>query len=156
MTEAKTRDTSRFDQLFSTTEEHAVGGVVFLIEGKRGSDDEISVTLAHTGGHNFDYNESVSRLSSPYQTLIDQNQLGTEKMREILHTAFAETIVKDWKGITLKGKPCKFSRDKVAAVFEESPSFFDACQKFSRQANNYRAEYVNGAVGNSPSSSDGT
>lgn len=163
MAEAKNKPTavpdskpSRFDELFSTDQELAAGGVVFLIEGDRGSDDEISVTVAHTGGHNFDYNECVGRLSGPYQTLIDQAQLSTEKMRGILIEAFAETIVKDWVGITLGGNVVKFSKENAIAVMTESPSFYDAIQKFARTANNFRASFVEGVVGNSPSSSGGS
>lgn len=145
---------SRFDQLFATDKEHSTEGVLFLIEGEVGEPEEMSITLAHTGGHNFDYNEAVQRISAPYQTLIDQNQLPNEKMRSLLIQAFAETIVKAWVGITHDDKLAKCEEAMIVKVFEAKPAFFDACQRFARQVGNYRAEYVDGAVGNSPSSSD--
>ena len=138
---------SEFDKIFSSDKGLETGGVVMLIRGDRGKPDEMSVTLASTGGHNFEYAEAVQRLSQPYQILIDQGKLDAEKMREILYQVYADTIVKTWAGITLDGKPTDCTPENVFAVFRERPAFFNACRTFAGQTSNYQEHYVRAAVG---------
>lgn len=118
------------NKLFGTNPAAEVAGIwIDYAEG-------VSMKIARTGGANTEYASYLANQLLPHKFQLDRGTLPGEKFREILIGAFANCVLKDWKGVTdCKGKPVEFSVENAKKVLAEYPELFNDLQA---HANNYR------------------
>lgn len=105
--------------------------------------DGIAMKIARTGGANTAYSRYLANLLKPYKFQLDRGTLSEETSRELLVDAFANCVLKDWKGITDdKGKVLEYSAANAKKILIEYPELFSELQTL---AGDYR-RFAQGAL----------
>ena len=60
----------------------------------------VEILLARAGGSNKAFAKRFTELTKPHRRLIQAEAIDDATAQEILYQVYAETVVKDWKGIT--------------------------------------------------------
>lgn len=93
-------------------------------------------------GH--EYNAKLGQLYNENLALIKDKanpEVSARKVLEIYQRAFAETVVKNWEGITRGGVPVEFSAEEAFKILSD-PRQAELCQyleQFSLNHSNYQA-----------------
>lgn len=109
-------------------------------------DETSKVKLARFG--NAKFKSRLRALMSPYKRMIDNDTMSDVKADELLVIALAETVVLDWKGLSLDGKEISYSVGTVMKILSD-PAFIDFREmivSMSRDMELYREEELKDAV----------
>lgn len=117
----------------------------------------VEITVARAGGANKRFTKVLARLSKPHRVAIRNETISPEASAKMLHTAYAEAIVLNWKGFTKDILTKKeedadvqlpLSRENVVAVFDALPDLFADVALMSQNISLYRAEEMEHDAGN--------
>lgn len=106
------------------------------------------VLIARAGGANEDFKKAIEELTRPYRRMIVNDMLPSELENQIMHQAYARTIVRSWENCVDEGKDVPFSVDNCVAMFEKWPEFYDFVRAESNRTANYRAAAIEADAGN--------
>lgn len=108
----------------------------------------LAVRLARMGGANKEFATVFEKLSRPYRRMIENGvDLPDEIAEEIMHEAYARTIVKDWNlarkdPATSELVPVPCTPENIIEQFHKRPEFFKFVTEESKRASNYRLRAI--------------
>ena len=80
----------------------------------------------------------------PYRRQFESGKLNNDKQVEIMCKCMSETILLDWKGLTMDGKELEYSKDQAYELLsmEGADEFRDLIMAYSMDAENFRQEEI--------------
>lgn len=111
--------------------------------------DEISFLMARAGGANSHFAKALEARTRPHRRKIDSDDMDLELANTIMVEVFAETVVKDWKGVKDdddKALPC--TKENVIGILTELPDLFNELREVATKQANFRAKSVEDVVKN--------
>lgn len=100
--------------------------------------------------HTPQYDDTMRKLSKPYQKLILDGSIPTEVLNEIQCRAAAQCLVKDWVNVEDdNGNPVPFSKENAYEIMSSAQQFFKTVMDFAAQNELFRLDVVEEAQGNS-------
>lgn len=124
-----------FGKIFSTNKDVEKEGI-WLTYG-----EGLEVRIARAGGSNKTFAARYDVLTKPYRRLIQMEVQDKEVMEGLMRRLYAETVVKDWKGVTDEnGNEVSFSVEACVEQFEKYPDLFADVVDNSTKIANYRDE----------------
>lgn len=131
----KIETTTNLYAAFATNKSIETDGVVVKYGPKT------SVRIARAGGSNTAFSKRYEALMRPYKRLAQTGQMDAEVSADIMRRLYAETVVKDWEGVTNReGVELDFTVDNAMALFKDLPDLFDDLVSHSMNATLYREE----------------
>ncbi len=129
--------------MYETDPDMETGGIILNYgDGQR-------IKVARAGGANVQFGKSLERTMRPYRKQLDNGTLADDIANELFIRVFAETVVKDWEGITDKeGTPLKFSIENCVKIFTDLPDLFADVREASNTISNYKSDMVEEDVKN--------
>jgi hypothetical protein len=124
------------------------------VEGLR---DGLDVLIARLG--NSLYKTAYGRLSKPFRAQIERGTLGEEKGKELLIQALAEAVFLSFRGpaaIDDDGNPLEDTKAVRIALLTDLPDFREDVLFVSKEAETFKRQETEDAVGNSHEPSSGT
>jgi len=117
----------------------------------------VEITVARAGGANKKFARMLTRLTKPHRRAIQTETVPEGVEKKIVMETYANSIVKDWKGITkdiITGDDAdaeiqlECTAENIIAVFEALPDLFEDVAKCSQNISLYRAEILEADSGN--------
>ena len=117
----------------------------------------VEIIVARAGGANKKFTKTLARLTKPHRVSIRNETLSDDATAKMLHTAYAETVILGWKGMTQDilskdevdaTKELAFTKDNIIAVFKALPDLFTDVATMSQNISLYRAEQLEQDAGN--------
>lgn len=117
----------------------------------------VEITIARAGGQNKKFAKVLTRLTKSHRRAIQTDTLDEKIGRRIMLQAYAQTIVKDWKGITKDiitendtdaTTPLECTEENIIKVFEALPDLFEDVSKMSNNISLFREEILAADSGN--------
>jgi hypothetical protein len=71
-----------------------------------------------------------------------------DKALDYMTKLYAFAVIKDWKGVTLKGENVPFSSEKVYEILKEYPAFFNKVVEAANDESAFFEDYVEDSVKN--------
>lgn len=103
--------------------------------------ENTSIRIARAGGSNSAFSLRYEVLMRPYRRLAQTGQMDKEVQAEIMRRLYAETVVRNWEGVTdREGNVLIFSVDNCIQLFKDLPDLFDDVVNHSLNAALYREE----------------
>lgn len=129
--------------MYETDNDNEIGGIILNYgEG-------IRIKIARAGGANAAFTKSFERATRPYRKRMETGTLDEATANELLIQVFAETVVKDWEGITNReGDELEFSVANCVAVFLDLPDLFSDVKEAAMSVSNFRFEEIEEDVKN--------
>jgi hypothetical protein len=84
------------------------------------------------------YRERLREVLRPYRGSIAAGAMSDEQSHRLLAKAAAGTMLMDWEGIEMDGKPVPFSVDAAEQIMADMPDFYRAIEGFSKEAALFR------------------
>lgn len=106
------------------------------------------VLIARAGGANDDFKKAIEELTRPFRRMIVNDMLPVELENQIMHKAYATTIVRDWEGCVDEGEELPFSVENCIAMFDKWPEFYEFVRAESNRTANFRAAAIEADAGN--------
>lgn len=106
------------------------------------------VRIRRAGGSNREYQAAMRKGLSAHQDAIDNDTLDPDVLRRVYARVYADTIVVDWSGIEVRGKPLRFTPDVAADIFFEVPEFFGAIRAKAESFHTFKLSLLEKEVGN--------
>lgn len=127
-------------------------GVWVALDGS----DAASVKLARIG--NRRYREAMQRRMKPYRRALRAGTLDEATAERITAEVLAETVLLDWRDLTLDGKALTYSSENARDVLNDPAlrDFRDLIVEMASDIELYRQQDREEAEKNSPPSSAGT
>lgn len=120
------------------------------------------IRLRFAGGSNKQYNSLMEVMTKPYRRAIEQGVFPEDRMRDILRTVYAKTMVADWetevsgemkKGIEgPNGELLPVTEANLIMTFENLPNIFLDLVQQASVIGNYRMADLEADSGNSKKS----
>jgi hypothetical protein len=131
---------SSFGKMFATSKHTEVEGI-WINYGTNDLGEPLEIRVARAGGANKAFASRHEVLTKPYRRLIQADQMDKTVMEGIMRQLYAETVVKDWRGvITEDGDAIPFSTEAVIEQFEQYPDLFSDIVDNSMKIALYREE----------------
>jgi hypothetical protein len=117
----------------------------------------IEIRIARAGGANKKFAKVMTRLARPHRRAIQTNSISEEILTNMFITAYAQTIVLDWKGFTKDlithddadaEIELDFNQENVEAVLHAQPNLFKDIQETADNIAVFRAEILESDSGN--------
>jgi len=117
----------------------------------------VEITVARAGGANKKFTKALARLTKPHRVAIRNETMHEDASSRLLHTAYAETVVLGWKGVTKDiitqddadaTQELAFTKDNIIAVFKALPDLFADVATMSQNISLYRNEQLELDAGN--------
>lgn len=117
----------------------------------------IEVMVARAGGGNKKYSRVINRLSKPYRRAIDSETLDETIGDNLLVEAYAEAILKGWKGFTKDlithndndaDEVVPFNKENAIALLKAQPNLFTDIREVAGKLEAYRSETLESESGN--------
>lgn len=111
--------------------------------------------ILRAGGANHKFTRRIGEMIRPLRRQIANGTVDPDKLRKIYWRAYAETVVRDWRGINAGGSPVPFSPEACFAFFESFPDLFEELRVYADDMSTFAEERISDAVetlGNSSSS----
>lgn len=111
----------------------------------------VEIIVARAGGSNRKFTKCLARLTKPHRVSIRNETMNEDATAKMLHTAYAETVLLGWKGVTQdilskddadSGKDLAFTKDNIIAVFKALPDLFADVATMSQNISLYRSEQL--------------
>lgn len=110
-------------------------GVTFVIQGGK-------FKLARAGGTNDLYTRAIARSSKRVNNV--NNPLSEDEAKTIMIQAYADSIVKDWEGVSDEnGEPLTCTRENIVKVLTDLPEFFAVIREQADNAEHFRLHQLN-------------
>ena len=110
--------------------------------------------LARAGGANSAFEKRLMSLSKPYRRAIATGTIERGLADSLLATAFSETVVLGWEGVTGEdGKPIPYSAEACKKLLLDLPELFAELRKAAEDAALFRDETLESDAGNSQTAS---
>ncbi|MCK9569014.1 hypothetical protein M0R72_08740 [Candidatus Pacearchaeota archaeon] len=146
---------SSIHKLFNTDRLAEVNGIEVTI-------GDAVFLLARAGGGNKAFTKALERNSRPHRRAIQLEAVSDEVATEIVHRTYAETVVKDWRGVdegdliidqsqydeSASYPPLAFSVENAVKLFRAQPDLFVALKSAADDFTNYRRAIREGDAGN--------
>lgn len=87
------------------------------------------------------YRKRLQDVIRPYRGAIAANALDDRQAHALFAEAAAGTLLLDWDGIEIDGKPVPFSVAAAEQLMEEVPDFYKAIKSFAEDAALYREQH---------------
>jgi hypothetical protein len=93
----------------------------------------VEILIARAGGSNKAFARRFTELTKPHRRLIQAEAVDDKTAQEILYQVYAETVVKDWKGITAEdldpesttpNEPVACTAKNAVILFKALPDLF--------------------------------
>jgi len=99
--------------------------------------------------NNPQYVKRLNEVSAPYRAQVKAGTLSDEKKAELAAGVMAETILLDWRGMFLGGKPLPYSRKKAAEILADPryQAVFSLVMSFAQDEAAFRIEEVKTELG---------
>lgn len=111
--------------------------------------DEIQFLMARAGGQNSSFAKTLEKRIRPHRRKIDNEDMDVELANRIMIEVFAETVIKDWKGVNDdEGKALPCTRDNIIHILTELPELFNELRDVASKHANFRAAITEEDVGN--------
>lgn len=111
--------------------------------------DKIKFLMARAGGQNSTFAKTLERRIRPHRRKIDNEDMDVSLANEIMIEVFAETVVKDWKGVMDDdGKALPCTKENIVNILTELPDLFNELRDVASKHANFRATTVEEDVGN--------
>lgn len=95
------------------------------------------------GGSNEAYGRKFQHLIKPYRRQLDKGTISKEVSDNILRHVYAETVIKDWRGIKDdKGKPVPYSVENCIEFLKAFPELFNDIQSLAGELATFNMENV--------------
>lgn len=109
------------------------------------------VCLSFAGLSNKVFQKKLEELTKPHRKAIDLGMFPAERALEIVQRAYAEVIVRDWKGFTEEdGTTAKpYSVEACMELFRINPKSFTAIKEIAEDDAVFRSKSLEAAGGNS-------
>lgn len=131
---------SSFGKMFATDQTVEKEGI-WLKYGANDLGEPLEIRIARAGGANKVFASRHEVLTKPYRRLIQADQMDKVVMEGIMRQLYAETVVRDWRGvIDEEGNEIAFSVDAVVEQFELYPELFSDIVDNSMKVALYREE----------------
>lgn len=113
--------------------------------------DGVEIIVARAGGSNKRFTKCLARLTKPHRVSIRNETMSEDVSAKMLHTAYAETVILGWKGVTQDilskdeadaDKQLPFTKENIIAVFKALPDLFADVATMSQNISLYRAEQL--------------
>lgn len=99
---------------------------------------ESSIKVARAG--NDEYNEAISKEATEHRLALEIGGKASKALNNaILARVMAKTILKDWKGLSYRGKPIDYSLDNAAMLLGHK-EFRELVSGISNDFRNYMAK----------------
>ena len=105
-------------------------------------DSETSLCIARM--YNKSFNRQFEKLSAPYRSSVKRGIVDEEKASEILSKVIARTVLLDWKGLKLDGKPIKYSSSQAEKILLDPKyvTFRQLVMDIADEQSNFRNEEI--------------
>lgn len=101
------------------------------------------IRIARAGGANMNYKKKMMALTKPHRRAIQLGTLDDAVFDNILHQAYAETVLLGWEGVTgPDGKPLDFSKENAIRLFTDLPELFSQIVKSAENAALFRVDQL--------------
>lgn len=87
------------------------------------------------------YRKRLQDVIRPYRGAIAANALDDRQAHALFAEAAAGTLLLDWDGIEIDGKPVPFSVAAAEQLMEEVPDFYKTIKSFAEDAALYREQH---------------
>lgn len=129
--------------MYETDDDNEIEGIILNYgEG-------IRIKIARAGGANVAFAKAFEKATRPYRKRMDMGTLDESVANELLVQVFAQTVVKDWEGVTdREGNELKFNVENCVKVFMDLPDLFADVKEASMSVANYRYEEIEDDIKN--------
>lgn len=135
--------TSNIHEMFATDANREAEGFWHPIS------DTISFLMARAGGGNSGYSKSLEVRTRPHRRKIDNDDMDLALANTIMIEVFAETVIRDWKGITDEdGNVMPFNKENAVKLLTQLPDLFNELREVAAKQANFRAVGLEDAVKN--------
>ena len=111
--------------------------------------DTIQFLMARAGGSNSNFAKSLEVRTRPHRRKIDNDDMDLDLANKIMIEVFAETVIKDWEGITNEdGEPMPYTKENAVMLLTQLPDLFNELREVAVKQANFRSANLEDAVGN--------
>lgn len=97
--------------------------------------------------NNKQYKQVVRRKFKASKAVLEnEDDVAAELSEELMIEVYAETIVKDWEGLRLKGKEVPFSKANALHILQTAKSFRERVKNYAEEEESYRLKREDDAV----------
>ena len=105
--------------------------------------------VARAGGANEAYAKELAKAFAPFQSILEAGAMPEGDANKLFATVFAETVIKDWEGVTDKnGQALEYSKEACAQMLVALPSLFQLIRAFADKLSTYQKKALEGAAKN--------
>lgn len=87
------------------------------------------------------YRKKLQEVIRPHRGVINANAMDDAEAHKLFARAAAGTLLIDWAGIEIDGKPVQFSVDAAEQIMIDIPDFYNAIKGFADDAALFREQY---------------
>jgi hypothetical protein len=87
------------------------------------------------------YRKRLQDVIRPYRGAITANAMDDREAHKLFAKAAAGTLLLDWAGIEVDGRPVQFSLDVAEQLMAELPDFYNTVKAFADDAALYREQH---------------
>jgi hypothetical protein len=105
--------------------------------------------IARAGGANSKFSRRLAVLTKPHRRAIQTDTIDRKVADEILATAYAETVLIGWEGVSGEdGNELAFSKENAIKLFTDLPDLFKQIRETAEDMTLFREELAEGDAGN--------
>ena len=105
--------------------------------------------MARSGGNNSGFAKCLEVRTRPHRRKIDNDDMDLELANTIMIEVFAETVIKDWEGITDEdGNVMPCTKENAVTLLTQLPDLFNELREVAAKQANFRSVGLGDAVGN--------
>jgi hypothetical protein len=116
---------------FKTDKSKENDGVWFEVDA-----DGASVLVARAG--NKKYAKLLEKITKPHRHALKSRNVSDELVERLMVEAMVGTILLDWKGLELDGKPLPYSPETAKEMLQEIPDFRRIIEDYSNDINSFK------------------
>lgn len=111
----------------------------------------VEIKVARAGGANKKFAKVMQRLARPHRKAIQTDSINEDLLLGLFITAYAQTIILDWKGITKDlithddadaETELEFNAENIEAVLHAQPNLFQDIQRTADNIALFRADIL--------------